>query len=195
MGIFWICYFLFIVAILLIPVYRNLYYIRKYKMSLSEHSRQIIDSFCENNTCIYVAEFCVFRSILLAAAIPLCIIMTAACIDNKDSKYYLLFYIVINVILHAGCISLYMDCLYEKFLMTNTFILNMSFGSRYVFEKIPLHDVAVHMPYASGFGHEHLKIITKDWKILHLMDLKNREQLIDALKKFTNSTEEYMINL
>ena len=123
-GIFWVCYIFFLVALLLIPVYRNSYYNRKYKMSFSEHDRQIIDSFC-NNKCIYVAEFSDFGSILGVASLPTCLFMTVSVIKMADtySIFFLWVCIVTLIIIHISCIEFYIEFLYSKFFMTNTSIL------------------------------------------------------------------------
>ena len=192
-GIFWMCYIFFIVAILFIPVYRNLYYIRKYKMSFSEHKRQTIGSFLENNTCIYVAEYSDFGGVMLVISMPLCIFMTVSVIKMGDtySNSFLLLCIFVLIILHISCIDSYMEYLYSVFLMTNTSILIRGFCVGNVFKEVPLHDVVAYRPHSTGLGMSpNLDIMTKDGKLFQLRHLKNREQLIDVLKKFTNSTEE-----
>ena len=190
-GLFWACYLLFIVAILLIPVARNLYYVRKYKISFSAHSRQTINSFC-NNVCIYVVKYQDIRGILLVVGTPLCIVMTAAIITigGKYSTPYLLLMIISNILVHIGFISMYIGHLYDACYMTNTSMLIRGFGAEKAFKKVPLQDVVAYMIYNTHFGgNQELKIFTKDGQRFTLTHLANREEMIDVLKTFTDSTE------
>ena len=191
-GIFWMCYILFIVAILLIPVARHFYYINKYKISFSEHSRKIIDSFC-NNECIYVAKYQDIRGILFVGSMPLCIFMTWAAIDigNNYSKSYLLFWIISTILVHIGSIHAHIEYLYAAFFMTKTSMLLRGCGDGNVFKTVPLQDVVSYMAYNTHFGtNQELRIITKDGKLFNLSHLDNRDELLDALRTFTNGIEE-----
>ena len=190
--IFWVCYLLFIVAILFIPVARHFYYIKKYKVSFSEHNRQIIDSFC-NNECIYIAKFQDIRCILFVGSMPLCVFMTWAVtdIEKNYSTPYLVFWIIATILVHIGSILAHIEYLYAAFFMTKTSMLLRGCGAGNVFKTVPLQDVVSYNAYNTHFGtNKELKIDTKDGKVFNLSHLDNREELIDVLKSFTNSVEE-----
>ena len=55
--LFYVCYIIFMASILLIPVFRNIYSLLKYKMCFAKHDKQNIESFCENSTFVYESTF------------------------------------------------------------------------------------------------------------------------------------------
>ena len=191
-GYFWVCYLAVVVAIALIPVYVNKSYIKKYKMSFAEYTRQSIDSFC-NNECIYVAEFNDYRRIIRATILPLCILLTLTvmCTELKHSIYPFFSGVVVLVFAHFGSIFYISQCLFSACCMTNTLMLIRGACTRNEFKIVPLQDIVAYRPTESRLVvNEDIDILTKDGELLWLYNLKNRDQLLDILKNFTNATEE-----
>jgi len=190
-GFFWVCYLSVVVAIALIPVYVNKSYIKKYKMSFAEYTRQVIDSFC-NNECIYVAEFNDMRSVTRVTMLPLCIFITFCVIKVGDaySTWYLLATVVVLILGHLGTISYSLQCLFTACFMTNTLMLIRGSCTHNEFRIVPLQEIVSYWAYQSELGvNDDIDMLTKDGEVLWLYKLKNRDQLIDILRNFTNATE------
>jgi hypothetical protein len=197
--IFLVCYLLFMAAILLLPVFCNVYSLLRYKMSFSKYSKQIIDSFLEKKKIIYIAKYNAIRSIFLFFLLFILIITTKYIIYSGDkyNQYYLLLISVVFIFIHIAWIVIYISYLYDACYMTNTSMLIRGIDTWSTFKIVQLHDIKKYRTdnfytlerfYISG--RQHLTIITKCNKAFHLKHLDNREQLIDALKYFTNSIEE-----
>ena len=198
-NVFFVCYLLFMVAILLLPVARNVYYIIKYKMSFSKYSKRIVDSFLENNTCIYAAKYNALRSILLFFLLIVLVTFTPPIIylGGEYNQYYLLLVIAVFILAHIAWIYIYVSRLYDACYMTNTSMLIRGVETACSFKTTQLHDIERYRTdnfYTQDrfymTGKMHLTIITKYNKVFYLKYLDNREELIDALKSFTNSFEE-----
>jgi len=197
----WVSYILFLVTIVLIPVARNVYCIIKYKMSFSKYSRKIIDSFLEKNTCIYATKFQDYRGVFLFFASLYLVIITPYVISSRDeyNQYLFLFFAAVFIFLHISWIYHFISYLYDACYMTNTSMLIRGFHTACSFKIIQAHDIEryrIDNFYAPDkFFHlinviQNLTIVTKYSKIFSLHYLGNREELIDALKSFTNSFEE-----
>ena len=198
-GALWVSYILFMVSIVLIPVARNVYCIRKHKMSFSKYNKKIIDSFLENNQCIYAAKYHGYRSIFLFFSFFIFVTITPHVIYSGDeySRYYFLLVVAVFILIHIGWIYHYILYLYDACYMTNTSMLIRGPGTAGSFKIIQLHDIEKYrtdrfdtLDRLYLCGRMNLTIITKCHKVFILSYLENREQLIDALKSFTNSFEE-----
>ena len=198
-DVFWVCYILFMVAILLLPVARNVYCVIKYKMSFSKYNRKIIDSFLENNKCVYVAKYHGYRSIILFFMFFILVLLTPPAIYSGDkyNQYYFLLLVAVFILGHIAWIYHYILYLYDACYMTNTSMLIRGPGTAGSFKIIQLHDIERYR--TDNFdtldrlylcGRMNLTIITKCHKVFILSYLENREQLIGALKSFKNSIEE-----
>ena len=195
----WVSYILFMVSIVLIPVARNVYCIIKHKTSFSKYSRKIIDSFLENNTCIYAAKYRGHKNIHLVFLLIFLAMITPYLISSGDKYglYRFLFSVVVFIFLHIAWIYLYILCLYDACYMTNTSMLIRGIETAGSFKIIQLHDIERHIKVGQDIGggfflspKQDIFIITKGNKAFGITDLDNREELIDALKSFTNSIEE-----
>ena len=197
--VFLLCYLLFMAAILLLPVFHNVYSLLRHKMSFSKYSKIIIDSFLEKNNNVYIAKYSVYRGIFLFICLPFFMMLTADFIYSGDkyNKYYLLFISVIFIIVNIGLIVIYISYLYDTCYMTNTAMLIRGIDTCCSFKVIQFHNIEKYRTdnfytldkiYISG--RQNLTIITKCNKAFHLKYLDNREQLIGVLKSFTNSIEE-----
>lgn len=197
--IFLVCYLLFILIILLLPVARNCYCIRKHKMSFSEYSKKIVDSFLKNNTCIYVAKFHGYRNILLFFMLFGIVVFTPPFVytGDKYNQYYFLFLAAVLILLHIAWIYAYISFLYNACYITNTSMLIRCIDTTCSFKTIQLHDIGRYRTddfYTTDRFYlgakQHIVIITKYNKVFYLRYLANREELIDVLKSFTDSFEE-----
>ena len=200
-DVFGVCYLLFMVAVLLLPVTRNVYSIMRYKMSFSKYSKKIVDSFLEKNTCIYVAKYnglrCIFLFVFLFFLVPCTISFIYS--DNNYTQYYFLSLAAVFIIVHMGWIVIYISYLYDTCYITNALMLIRGVDTACSFKIIQLHDIEKYRTDNSytldRFFYltsviQNLTIITKCNKAFSLHYLGNREELIDALKSFTNSIEE-----
>ena len=197
--VLWVSYILFMVTIVLLPVARNVYCIIKHKMSFSKYSKKIIDSFIEGDACIYAAKYHGYRGLLLFFGLVMLVILTPYLISSGDKygQYHFLLFAAVFIFLHIACILHYVSYLYDACYMTNTSMLIRGEGTAGSFKIIQLQDIEKYRTdnyyivdrfYLSA--KQHLTIITKYNKSFNLKYLDNREELIDALKSFTNSTEE-----
>jgi len=195
----WVSYILFIVTIVLLPVARNVYCIIKYKMNFSKHNRKIIDSFLENNTCTYAAKYHSYRNILLFFMLIILVITTPYLISSGDKRnhYYFLLCAVVFIFLHIAWVYHYISYLYDACYMTSTSMLIRGVETAGSFKIIQLHDIERYrtdnyytLDRLYLCAKQHITIVTKHNKIFSLHYLGNREELIDALKSFTNSFEE-----
>ena len=198
-GALWVSYILFLVTIVLLPVARNVYCTIKHKMNFSKYSKKIIDSFIENNTCIYAAKYHVCRSIFLFFLLFVLVIITPYLISSGDKygQYHFLLFVVVFIFLHIAWIYHYVSYLYDACYMTNISMLIRGVETAGSFKIIQLHDIEKYR--TDSFytldrfylcAKQHLTIIAKYNKVFSLQYLGNREELIDVLKSFTNSFEE-----
>jgi hypothetical protein len=195
----WVSYILFLVTIVLIPVARNVYCIIKYKMSFSKYNKKIIDSFLEKNTCIYAAKYYGYKNVLLVSMLIVLVIVTPYLISSGDERnlYYFLLSVVVFIFLHIAWIFNYVSCLYDACYMTNTSMLIRGVETTGSFKTIQLHDIEIYIKTDPSImdklflnPKQDITIITKYNKVFNITDLDNREELIDALKSYTNSIEE-----
>ena len=182
-------------VIVLLPVLRNVYSLIKYKMSFSAHDKQIIEAFCENASCVYVSKLRIVLYIAAAFFMPTCIFYMHYFLFFGNKKYVILSCIV-NIILHILAILAYAKCLYAKFVITNTAMLIRSVSTKFLFVIVQLNDIMQYKQFSyldSPFwfvdGDKSLAITTKDNRRFILLDIKNRDEFISALKMFTGSVE------
>jgi hypothetical protein len=184
---------MFIVAILFFPKIRNLYYLRKYKMSFANYDKQFVEDICKNEPCIYVAKFSVARQLIISLGVPILIIITMwiICDADKLSKYYL--WILISGILlgHIGWLIVCFEYYCAACYITNTSMFTRNFTVGDSFDIIPLQDIEIYAPYTSNSGLcLHVDIITKHGRIFPLRYLENQDELLDVLKNFTPAIEK-----
>ena len=198
-SVFWVCYMLFMVSVLLLPVARNVYYQVKHRMSFSQYRKKIVDSFLESNTCVYVAKYHGYRVILLFFMFFFLVLFTPPLVysGNEYNQYYYLLLVAVFILIHIAWIHHYIAYLYDACYMTATSMLIRGPGTAGAFKIIPLHDIERYMTDDSTVLDRFylrekmcLTIITKDRKVFILNYLENREQLLDALQSFTDSREE-----
>jgi hypothetical protein len=111
-------------------------------------------------------------------------------IGRKDG--ILLF--IATFIVHILMIPTYTNCLYEKYVITNTAILIRYLKTKYIFVIVQLNDIIQyvtfsHPPFWFIDGNKGLTIFTKDNRKFTLVDLKNRDEFVAALRMFTDSVE------
>ena len=197
--VFLVCYLLFMLAILLIPVARNCYCGRIHNMRFSQYSQKIVDSFLENNTCVYVAKFHGYRNVLLFFMLFILVVFTPPFVYSGDkySQYYFLLLAAVWILLHIAWISHYASFLYDACYITHTSMLIRVFHTSWSFKIVKLHDIERYRTdnfYTADrlyFGaKQHILIIIKEDKAFNFRYLANRDELIHVLKSFTNSFEE-----
>ena len=193
--LFWLCYLLVMAAIVLLPVFRNVYSLLRYKMTFPKHDKHIIAAFCKNSTCVYVSKFGVIIYISVAILLPVCIFLIHSILFPVYKKHDIILYIV-AFILHVSVIMTYINCLYEKHVITNTALLIRSINTKCIFVTVQLNDILQYKPFSYiDFpfyfidGDKSLSITTKDNKKFILVDIKNRDEFVATLKMFTDSTK------
>jgi len=185
---FWICCLFVFFAIGMIPLYVMESYSKKHKMNFAEYNRLTISSFCTNE-CIYKAEFKDFRMLIpttISSFLGCCVIG----IGDIYNLYHILTLIAILMLGELGFVYYFVQCLFPECYMTNTLMLIRGTCTKNEFEIVPLPGILSYRPYQSGLGlNANIHILTKDGGELWLYRLKNRDQLIDVLRDFTNATE------
>gem|GEM_PF-4591095 len=117
--------------------------------------------------------------------------------QNKHNQYDLLLFGIVFIVVHVAWIDHYISCCYQACYMTDTSMLIRCYQTSWAFKVIQLQDIEKYRAdnfYAPDRLNlskgKHLMIITKHGELFYLSYLLNREELIDALKSFTNSFEE-----
>ena len=190
--IFWLCYVLFLVAVLCIPLYRNLYSTIKYKISAKEGDRRIIDSFCENNKCICASTHSIAVVIMLILSIPVCILCTKGTLVSSamHGTHRVLINVIVTLFLHIIYIRMYVNYIYSMCFVAQYNILIRCGSTKYLFNTIKINDVLKYAPFNSGIlGWSHLQIAVKNNRLLILTWLGNRKELIAALDAVVQKQE------